>query len=49
MRFHPVIAAAVLLGVCGQAAQSATLTVDEALALSQKSGRPILAVAGQET
>jgi hypothetical protein len=37
-----------VVAFCG-AGGKRTLTVDEALEMSQKTGRPILAVAGQET
>ena len=41
-------AAISVVAFCG-AGGKRTLTVDEALEMSQKTGRPILAVAGQET
>ncbi|NIL97235.1 MAG: hypothetical protein GTO53_06580 [Planctomycetales bacterium] len=47
----PLTVLAVTIGAvvfCGAGAKR-TLTVDEAVELSQKTGRPILAVAGQET
>ena len=45
----PLCAAAAALGLVRAEVQAALLTIDQATELSQKTGRPILAVAGSKT
>jgi hypothetical protein len=45
----PLCAAAAAVGLMTAEAQAALLTIEQAIELSQKTGRPILAVAGSKT